>query len=259
MNIGALTVNQIKTFLAHREEKEIGEEILLALAGDPRTAVRQIYTQYQKGKAAWQKELERLQELHKYETDLLQKGYRYIAGTDEVGRGPLAGPVMAAAVILAPDTFFPGLNDSKKVTPAKREELAAQIKEKALAWQVVSSSVEEIDRINILQASLLAMNKAINSLSTQPEFVLVDAVTIPGMKIPQLPIIRGDSLSASIAAASVLAKVTRDELMRAYSKEYPEYGFEQHKGYGTAEHMEAIRSYGPCPIHRRTFLKFMQV
>jgi ribonuclease HII len=177
-----------------------------------------------------------------------------IAGIDEAGRGPLAGPVAAGAVILPKDLKILYLNDSKKLAPARRDLLYEEIKEKAIAWAVGIVSPERIDEINILQATYEAMRDAVNSLSVKPDFLLLDAVTVPGLSIPQEPIIKGDAKSLSIAAASVMAKVTRDRMMLEYDKLYPEYGFARHKGYGTAEHIAALKQYGPCPIHRRTFI-----
>ena len=178
-----------------------------------------------------------------------------ICGIDEAGRGPLAGPVAAGAVILPRDCTILYLNDSKKLSEKRREELFLEIKEKALAWNVAVVSPARIDEINILQATYEAMRAAIGGLSQMPDLLLNDAVTIPGMEIPQIPIVKGDAKSVPIAAASILAKVTRDHLMAEYDKLYPGYGFAKHKGYGTAAHIAALRELGPSPIHRRTFIK----
>lgn len=178
-----------------------------------------------------------------------------VCGIDEAGRGPLAGPVVAAAVILPREAEIFYLNDSKKVTERRRELLFDEIKEKAIAFGVGIVSAETIDEINILQATYEAMRQAVSKLSVKPEVLLNDAVTIPGIALPQVPIIKGDAKSVSIAAASILAKVTRDRMMRQYDELYPEYGFAGHKGYGTAAHIAAIREFGPCPIHRRSFIK----
>ena len=178
-----------------------------------------------------------------------------ICGIDEAGRGPLAGPVAAGAVILRPDHDILYLNDSKKLSAAKRDMLFDVIKEEALAWQVSLVWQERIDEINILQATYEAMRSAVAGLPVQPSVLLNDAVTIPMLNIPQVPIVKGDAKCLSIAAASILAKVTRDRLMEEMDQKYPEYGFAKHKGYGTKEHIEAIRKYGPCPIHRRTFIQ----
>lgn len=189
------------------------------------------------------------------EHSYFDRGVRVICGVDEAGRGPLAGPVCAAAVILPPDAQIPGLNDSKKLTDKKRRELFPVIKETAIAYGIGLASHEEIDRINILQATFLAMERAIAGLSVKPELALIDGNREKDFGIPVKTVIHGDSLSASIAAASILAKVTRDDLMLELAKKYPRYGFEIHKGYGTKAHYEALRTYGPCEIHRMTFLK----
>ena len=177
-----------------------------------------------------------------------------ICGIDEAGRGPLAGPVAAGACILPADQEILWINDSKKLSEKRRSELYDVITDKALAWEVALVSPERIDEINILQATYEAMQKAVRALSVQPDVLVVDAVRIPDLDIPQVSMIRADAQCLSVAAASILAKVTRDRLMQEADRLYPEYGFAQHKGYGTSAHIEAIRKYGPCPIHRRTFL-----
>ncbi len=198
------------------------------------------------------KELERLEGMTEYEK--AHEDCAFICGIDEAGRGPLAGPVVAGAVILPNDSRILYLNDSKKLSEKRREELFLQIQEEAVAWAVGIVGSERIDQINILQATYEAMRQAIGKLSQKPDLLLNDAVTIPGVEMPQVPIVKGDAKSLSIAAASILAKVTRDHMMEEYGKLYPEYGFEKHKGYGTAAHIQAIRENGPCPIHRRTFI-----
>ncbi len=177
-----------------------------------------------------------------------------ICGIDEVGRGPLAGPVMAGAVILPKDCRILYINDSKKLSEKRREELYEIIKKEAVAFAIGSADPGRIDEINILQATYEAMRTAIEALGTEPELLLVDAVRIPGVMIPQQPIIKGDAKSQSIAAASILAKVTRDHLMGEYDREYPEYAFASNKGYGTKAHIEALKKFGPCPIHRKSFI-----
>lgn len=189
------------------------------------------------------------------EREWKEKGYSVICGVDEAGRGPLAGPVCAAAVILPEDVEIPGLNDSKKLSDKRRRELFPQIKEKALAYGIAFASREEIDEINILQATFLAMQRAIDQLEGKAELALIDGNRAKDFGLPVKTVVHGDSLSASIAAASILAKVTRDDYMVKMAEEYPQYGFEVHKGYGTRAHYEALRQYGPCPIHRTTFLK----
>ena len=190
-----------------------------------------------------------------YEKEAMAKGYRHICGVDEAGRGPLAGPVCAAAVILPKGEIIPGLNDSKKLTDKKRRELFPIIKEKAIAYGIGLASHEEIDEINILQATYLAMERAIAQLQVKPEFALIDGNRAKDFGLPVRTVVKGDSLSASIAAASVLAKVTRDDLMVKMAEQYPQYGFEIHKGYGTKAHYEALRQHGASTIHRKTFLK----
>lgn len=200
-----------------------------------------------------EKELLRLDALKEYERQY--EGCALICGIDEAGRGPLAGPVVAGAAILPKDQVILYLNDSKKLSEKRREELFFEVKEKAVSWSVGIVSPERIDEINILQATYEAMRQAIKGLHAVPDILLNDAVTIPGIEIPQVPIIKGDAKSVSIAAASILAKVTRDHMMVEYDKVFPEYGFAKHKGYGTAAHTAAIREFGPTPIHRMTFLK----
>ncbi len=198
-------------------------------------------------------EHERLQAMREYENRLTD--VEFICGIDEAGRGPLAGPVVAGACILPRDLDIYYLNDSKKLSEKRREELFEIIKEKAVAWGVGIVDQTVIDEINILQATYLAMRTAIKAMGVVPGMLLNDAVTIPDVDIPQLPIIHGDAKSVSIAAASILAKVTRDHIMLEYDRIYPGYGFARHKGYGTAEHISAIKAIGPCEIHRRTFIK----
>ena len=189
------------------------------------------------------------------ENSLCAEGYKMICGVDEAGRGPLAGPVCAAAVILPKGLELPGLNDSKKLTDKKRRELFPIIKEQAVAYGIGLASHEEIDEINILQATYLAMERAIAQLEGKADFALIDGNRAKDFGLPVRTVVKGDSLSASIAAASVLAKVTRDDVMLEMAEKYPEYGFEVHKGYGTKAHYEALHKYGHCPIHRMSFLK----
>lgn len=193
---------------------------------------------------------------YEFEKAAVNSGFSCICGVDEAGRGPLAGPVCAAAVILPEGAVIAGLDDSKKLTEKKREGLYDIIKETAVAYSVAYGTLEEIETVNILEATYLAMNRAIEGLSVKPDFALIDGNRVPrGIKIPCETIVKGDSKSMSVAAASVLAKVTRDRLMLEYDKKYPEYNFKKHKGYGTKEHTELIKQYGPCEIHRLSFLK----
>ena len=189
------------------------------------------------------------------EDSLYEQGIGVICGVDEAGRGPLAGPVCAAAVILPPHLDIPGLDDSKKLTDKRRRELMPIIKEQAIAYGIGFASHEEIDEINILQATFLAMERALDQLQGKADFALIDGNREKDFGLPVKTVVKGDSLSANIAAASVLAKVTRDDLMEAMAEEYPQYGFEIHKGYGTKAHYAALTQYGPSPIHRMSFLK----
>ncbi|CDB23636.1 ribonuclease [Clostridium sp. CAG:557] len=190
-----------------------------------------------------------------YENEARNNGYHVVCGVDEAGRGPLAGPVFAAAVILPQNLMIDGLNDSKKLSEKKREILYDKIKNLALTYAVAFATEHEIDEINILNATFLAMKRAVAKLNLKPDIVLVDGNKSPELEISTQTIVKGDSLSASIAAASILAKVERDRLMKNLSKKYPEYNFEKHKGYGTKMHIDLIKKYGPCEIHRKSFLK----
>ena len=194
-------------------------------------------------------------DLWAYERKAFADGVKLVCGVDEAGRGPLAGPVCAAAVILPPELVIPGLNDSKKLTDKKRRELYDVITAEAVSSGIAFASEKEIDEINILQATFLAMARAMKKLTPQPELALIDGNRAKDFGLPVRTIVKGDSLSASIAAASILAKVTRDRLMEQYDEAYPQYGFAIHKGYGTKRHYEALREFGPSPIHRMTFLK----
>ena len=201
-------------------------------------------------------ERERLQAMVDFEKSFYDKGYKVIAGVDEAGRGPLAGDVYAGAVIFRPGTIIEGLNDSKKISPKKRDLLFDEIKEKAVSWSVGVATVAEIEEFDILNATFLAMRRAIEGLSVTPDFVMVDGNQhIRKLETPNEPVIKGDSLSMSIAAASILAKVSRDRYMEEMAEKYPEYEFSGHKGYGTKRHAELIREFGPSPIHRLSFLK----
>ncbi|WP_422445865.1 ribonuclease HII [Thermoanaerobacterium sp. DL9XJH110] len=198
-------------------------------------------------------ERQRILKLYDAERELQSKGYKLVAGVDEAGRGPLAGPVVAGAVILALDTLIMDLKDSKLLSEKKRERVYGEIKKYALAYAFDVVDEKYIDSYNILNATLLAMRRAVEKLSIKPDYVLVDALKIPGIKIPQQAIIHGDGLCACIAAASIVAKVERDRIMREYDRLYPEYGFRRNKGYGTKEHVASIREYGFCPVHRKSF------
>ncbi len=244
------TVAEIAALLAG---DEVSAELLAELAADRRTAVGELLARRERRQAALAKEHARLEQLLKYENEYYENGRRLVAGVDEAGRGPLAGPVVVAAVILPPDLRLPGLNDSKKLSAAQREGLYELIRAKALAVSMVSIGVEEIDRINIYQATVKGMYQAVAGLRPLPEAVLTDAVPLKALTMPQRALIGGDALSASIAAASIIAKVERDRMMTALDAEHPQYGFARHKGYGTPDHLAALRRHGPCCIHRRSF------
>ncbi len=225
------------------------EDFVAACEADARAGVQRLAKRYRREQA----ERARLDALYAYEYAARDEGAKYVAGVDEAGRGPLAGPVVVAAVILPFGLFLPGLNDSKKVAPKKRELLYDEILEKAAAVRVSIVDAATIDRVNIYQATMNGMYDAILHLDPKPDKVLIDAVELSKLPTPSLSIIKGDAKSASIAAASIIAKVTRDRMMLKYDALYPQYGFAQHKGYGTAQHIEALEKYGPCPIHRKSF------
>ena len=231
--------------------KQLDEVIALAML-DPRAGVRKLGQTYANRQKKLEAERERLWNMRLYEREYQHIGP--VCGIDEAGRGPLAGPVVAGAVILPEECDILYLNDSKKLSEKRREELYDEITDKAVAWGVGIVGPARIDEINILQADYEAMCLALGSLKVMPSVLLNDAVTIPQVTIRQVPIIKGDAKSVSIAAASIIAKVTRDRLMKEYDDVYPDYGFAKHKGYGTADHIAAIRKYGPCTIHRRSFI-----
>lgn len=220
---------------------------------DTRSGVRSVIAKYKKREQRLQEERERIEKMKVYEREYEHLGY--VCGIDEVGRGPLAGPVVAGAVILPRDCQILYLNDSKKLSEKKREELYEVIMKEAVAVGIGYASHTRIDEINILQATYEAMRMAIDKLPVKPQILLNDAVTIPEVVLPQVPIIKGDAKSISIAAASIVAKVTRDRLMAEYDKAMPEYGFASNKGYGSQVHIEALKTYGPSPIHRQSFIK----
>lgn len=245
-------IAEIKKKLETAEWQEL-PDLLNIYRTDERAGVAALVKRFERKLEQEQKENERLYQMLAYEREYEAAGL--ICGIDEAGRGPLAGPVVAGAVILPKDCQIRYLNDSKQLSKKKREQLYDEIMEKALAVGVGMASPARIDEINILQATYEAMREAIGKLSEKPAVLLNDAVRIPGVEIRQVPIIKGDAKSLSIAAASIIAKVTRDRLMEEYDKIMPEYGFAGHKGYGSAAHIEAIRTYGPSPIHRTSFIK----
>jgi len=250
-SLSDLSVEEIREQLVR--ESHISRHTLNRLKRDPRRGVQKLYEQLKRRYEKDRSERLRLSAMLNFENLLWKSGCRYIAGVDEVGVGPLAGPVVAAAVIFPPHTEICGIDDSKRLEPAVREELAGTIREKSLGIGLGLSEVGEIDELNIYHASLLAMRRAVAALPMHPDHLLVDARTIPEVKVPQNAFQKGDGLNFSIAAASIIAKTYRDHLMCELDTHYPGYGFAQHKGYATLEHQEAIRQLGPCLIHRMSF------
>ena len=239
--------------LFEQAEKEQWNALFPQYKTDERAGVQKLITQYENKLLKHKKEQERLYRMLEFERKYGDE-FSCICGIDEAGRGPFAGPVGTGEVFQPIGLTIEGLNDSKQVSAKKREELYDEIKEKAVSVGIGMSSPARIDEINILQATYEAMREAISKLSVKPDILLNDAVTIPGVSIRQVPIIKGDAKSISTGAASIMAKVTRDRMMVEYAELYPEYGFEKNKGYGSAEHREALKKYGPCPIHRSTFI-----
>ncbi len=252
--ISELSASKVKELVS---EKTLDEQILLmeSLKADKRKSVNQLAVKIEKALKKREDEYLRLEIMQNFEREARVNGYAQIAGLDEAGRGPLMGPVVASAVILPDDCIIMGLDDSKKISEPRREELFKEVTEKALAIGVGISSHIEIDEINILNATKLAMKRAVENLDKTPDYLLIDAVKLTDINIEQESLIKGDSRSLSIAAASIIAKVTRDRIVTELSEMYPEYGFEQHKGYGTSAHYQAIEKHGITPVHRRSFLK----
>ena len=248
------SISEIKEILGNCSMEELPEQIK-QFEEDSRKGVQTALASFRKKYEKHQQELARLEEILTYERGLWEAGYDLVAGIDEVGRGPLAGPVVAAAVILPKECKIEGVNDSKKLSAKKREELYDIILEKAVSYGIGVVSNERIDEINILQATYEAMREALSQLKPKAEYILADAVTIPMVSTPQRGIVKGDAKSMSIGAASIVAKVYRDRMMEAYEEVYPGYGFASNKGYGAAEHIEGIRKQGITPIHRKTFVK----
>ena len=248
------SISEIKEILGNCSMEELPEQIK-QFEEDSRKGVQTALASFRKKYEKYQLELERLEEILTYERGLWVAGYDLVAGIDEVGRGPLAGPVVAAAVILPKECKIEGVNDSKKLSAKKREELYDIILEKAVSYGIGIVSNERIDEINILQATYEAMREALSQLKPKADYILADAVTIPMVSTPQRGIVKGDAKSMSIGAASIVAKVYRDRMMEAYDEVYPGYGFASNKGYGAAEHLEGIRKQGITPIHRKTFVK----
>lgn len=248
------SINEVKEILGSCPMEALPEQ-LKQFEADSRKGVQNLLTSFRKKYDKHLQELERLEEILTYERGCWEAGYELVAGIDEVGRGPLAGPVVAAAIILPKECKIEGVNDSKKLSAKKREELYDIIQEKAVSYGIGVVSNERIDEINILQATYEAMREALSQLSPKADYILADAVTIPRISTPQRGIIKGDAKSMSIGAASIVAKVYRDRLMEAFDEVYPGYGFGANKGYGSAEHIEGIKKLGITPIHRKTFVK----
>ena len=246
------SIKEIQEIFENADMSEY-DSIQESLKDYERAGVIKLIMKYNKKKKAFEDEVQRIFDMKEFERKY--SDYQYICGIDEVGRGPLAGPVCAGAVILPKDAEILYVNDYKKLSWKKREELYKEITDQAIAYKTVFMNHEVIDEINILQATYKAMRQAVNELNPQPDLLLIDAVHIPELEVKQVSIIKGDAKSFSIAAASIVAKVERDHLMEKYDELYPEYGFAGNKGYGSKEHIEAIKKYGPCPIHRRTFIK----
>ncbi len=251
-----MKIGEIRDLLQAAENQML-PDFIARFESDERSGVRQLVQRAQKRLDALEKERERLMAMHQYEEQY--KECQAICGIDEAGRGPLAGPVVAAAVILPKDCEILYLNDSKQLSAKKRELLYDEIMEKAVSVGVGYATPQRIDEINILQATYEAMRQAVNKLSVCPDILLNDAVRIPGLSMQQVPIVKGDAKSVSIAAASIIAKVTRDRLMMEYDKAMPQYHFAANKGYGSAEHIEALAVYGASPIHRRSFITHFKV
>lgn len=251
-----MKIGEIRDLLQAAEDQML-PDFIARFESDERSGVRQLVQRAQKRLDALEKERERLMAMHQYEEQY--KDCQAICGIDEAGRGPLAGPVVAAAVILPKDCEILYLNDSKQLSAKKRELLYDEIIEKAVSVGVGYATPQRIDEINILQATYEAMRQAVNKLSVCPDILLNDAVRIPGLSMQQVPIVKGDAKSVSIAAASIIAKVTRDRLMMEYDKAMPQYHFAANKGYGSAEHIEALAVYGASPIHRRSFITHFKV
>jgi ribonuclease HII len=245
-----MTVDKLAQYMT---TNDLCDEVLEQISRDPRRAVARLLEQWRKRQAARQAELDRLEVLHSYEKVYFEQGLNLVAGVDEAGRGPLAGPVVIAAVILPQTSRISGINDSKKLSAKQREDLYTIIRSEALAvnYEVINPDV--IDRINIYQAALSGMYQALAGLNPKPQAALIDAMPLNNLTIPYQSLIHGDQLSASIAAASIIAKVERDRIMDELDKHFPKYGFSHHKGYATPEHLAAIERYGPCAIHRRSF------
>lgn len=252
MNIHNRTISEVKALL--RDEETIPEQLLTAMKLDSRVGIQELLKKYYRRQETLRKKQEKAEELLKFERKLWAQGYTYLGGVDEAGRGPLAGPVVSACVILPKELIIETIDDSKKLTAAKREDLFGQISKEAVAIGIGIIENNIIDKINIYNATIESMIQAVKACRHQPDFLLLDAIRLKDMSLPQYSITKGDSRSQSIAAASIVAKVTRDRMMEGFARLYPMYGFDKHKGYGTKEHINAIQEYGISPIHRKSFL-----
>ncbi len=258
MDISSLSVDRIKELVDRAPE--LPEELLAAMEADTRSAVRALLRRCLLARQKREARRRRAANMRAFELGLREPHHHLVSGVDEAGRGPLAGPVVAAAVILPEDFFCEELDDSKKMSPARREALSAAIKRRALDWSVGMATVAEIDSYNIHHAAMLAMERALRNLRLEPDLVLVDGkFTLPGVEAEQKAVVGGDGLCPSIAAASVVAKETRDRLMNVLHVLYPQYGFDRHKGYGTASHLASLAAFGPSPVHRCSFMPVKQL
>ncbi|HEY8347905.1 MAG TPA: ribonuclease HII [Symbiobacteriaceae bacterium] len=250
MNIKRMSLKQLQA-LINEGGPDVYKQVIEALESDPRGGAQKLVRQCRNRLAALEQERQRLQQMYAYERQIWAMGYKLVAGIDEVGRGPLAGPVVAAAVILPGEVELYGLDDVKRLTPKRLRKLYEEIREKAVAVGVGMVQPEGIDEASVMIATYKAMVKAVGNLSVTPDYLLTDGLHLPGVSQPQSPIVGGESQSCSVAAAAVVAKVVRDDYMVEMDKQYPQYGFARHKGYGTLEHRMALERYGPCPLHRR--------
>ncbi len=256
-DLARLSVAELRARLLDRGEP-LGDACEAALEADPRAGAREVLRQVRRRRRANRAEGQRLRHLLRFEDDLWERGVVHVAGVDEAGMAPLAGPVVAGACVLPRDYRPRGIDDSKQLDRAERERLAEDIRRNALCWAVARAEVEEIDRLNIYRAGLLALRRAVEGLSLRPDHLLIDARKLPELGIPQTPIVHGDALSLTIAAASILAKTARDALMAELDVVHPGYGFARHKGYPTAEHFDALGRLGACCVHRRSFAPVRQ-
>jgi len=252
LDFQCLSITQVKELLSSADDKR-QQEIICLLEDDGRTGIRRLINALKSGQQKAKQSEKEFNRLCSFELKLRSRGFIEIAGADEAGRGAFAGPLVAAAVVLPPRFYLPGLKESKQLTSRARDEYYEIITDRALDWQIEVISPTIIDQKGLHKANLYALEKAVLGLSATPDFVLIDGFALPGLKLPKTSLIRGDKLSISIAAASILAKVRRDRIMVSYSDQFPQYGFEKHKGYGTKEHAQALKIYGPSLIHRLTF------